>query len=205
MTLDRGIQNAAGDSTQPGLIWIPVGLVLLVGPPASGKSSFSRALIDQGKVDPAAVVSSDAIAEHYLNASVDREAADPQIVQERDRRVAARLAAGRLVVAESTNVLRHARARLIAIANRFEMPVTALRFIQPETVLHEQNQGRTKVLPAAEVARYAALMAEHAGIDQLYAEGVSLVRDVPGRTQHRTASQAAKLYRFRTASTAPRL
>ncbi|MFI6604843.1 AAA family ATPase [Nonomuraea sp. NPDC050536] len=200
MAFEGEIRNGAGDGRQPEQVWIPVGLVLLVGPPASGKSSFIQALIDQDKIDPEAVVSSDAIAEHYLNTSVDRESADPQIFQERDRRVAARLAAGCTAIAESTNVLPHARARLLAIASRLQMPVTALRFTQPEKVLLEQNQERRKALPATEVSRYAALMAEYASTGQLYAEGVSLVQDVPGRAQHRTASQAARLFEFRTAS-----
>ncbi|MFI7417907.1 AAA family ATPase [Nonomuraea sp. NPDC049684] len=199
MAFEREIRNGAGDGRQPERVWIPVGLVLLVGPPASGKSSFSRALVDQGRIDPEAIVSSDTIAEHYLTTAVDRESADPQIFQERDRRITARLSTGRTVIAESTNVLHHARARLLAIADRFQMPVTALRFTQPEEVLLEQNQERRKALPAAEVSRYAALMAMHAGPDQLYAEGVSLVHDVPGRTQHLTASQAARLFEFRTA------
>lgn len=200
MAFGSEIRNGAGDGRQPEQVWIPVGLVLLVGPPASGKSSFIQALIDQDKIVPEAVVSSDAIAEHYRNTSVDRESADPQIFQERDRRVTARLASGRTAIAESTNVLPHARARLLAIADRLQMPVTALRFIQPEKVLLEQNQERRNAVPAAEVSRYAALMAKHASTGQLYAEGMSLVQDVPGRAQHRTPSQAARLFEFRTAS-----
>jgi predicted kinase len=36
-------------------------LVLLVGPPASGKSSFARALIELGRLDAGGVVSCDAV------------------------------------------------------------------------------------------------------------------------------------------------
>ncbi|GGM22842.1 hypothetical protein GCM10010129_79010 [Streptomyces fumigatiscleroticus] len=42
-------------------ILVRTGLVVLVGPPASGKSSFVRALIAAGRIDEGAVVSSDGI------------------------------------------------------------------------------------------------------------------------------------------------
>jgi predicted kinase len=42
-----------------GLIRVPAGLVVLVGPPASGKTSFVRALITRRQIDEEAVVSSD--------------------------------------------------------------------------------------------------------------------------------------------------
>ncbi|WP_331733524.1 hypothetical protein OG948_59780 (plasmid) [Embleya sp. NBC_00888] len=44
-----------------GLIQVPAGLVVLVGPPASGKTSFVRALIVRQQIDEEAVVSSDEI------------------------------------------------------------------------------------------------------------------------------------------------
>ncbi|MFI6106980.1 AAA family ATPase [Streptomyces sp. NPDC051310] len=42
---------------------VPAGLVVLVGPPASGKTSFVRALIARQQIDADAVVSSDEIRE----------------------------------------------------------------------------------------------------------------------------------------------
>jgi predicted ABC-type ATPase len=43
------------------MIRVPVGLVVLVGPPASGKTSFVRALVARRQIDADAVVSSDEI------------------------------------------------------------------------------------------------------------------------------------------------
>lgn len=103
-------------------IRVPAGLVVLVGPPASGKTSFVRALIAREQVDAEAVVSSDEIrAEIFgtLPAQAESDTADARIFEERDRRIVARLAAGHTAVAESTNVTLQARARPIAIARRF--------------------------------------------------------------------------------------
>ncbi|MET8078971.1 ATP-binding protein [Streptomyces sp. NPDC005303] len=179
---------------------VPAGLVLLVGPPASGKTSFVRALIALGQIDEDAVVSSDEIRAELFGASptdADRDAADARIFEERDRRIAARLAAGRTAVAESTNVTPRARARLIAIVRRFNAPVTMLRFTPDLGLLLQQHaeRGRTDIT-AADVRAYAAVMARHAGVDQLRAEGANAVHDVPGRSQGATPAEAAAHFSF---------
>ncbi|MFD5203219.1 AAA family ATPase, partial [Streptomyces sp. NPDC058375] len=43
------------------VVLISAGLVVLVGPPASGKTSFVRALVERRQIDAEAVVSSDEI------------------------------------------------------------------------------------------------------------------------------------------------
>jgi predicted kinase len=165
--------------------------VVLVGPPASGKSSFVRALIARGQIDEDAVISSDEIRAELFGASPTDEA-DAQIFAERDRRIVIRLAAGQTAVAESTNVTPEARARLIAIARRFDAPVTMLRFTPDLAVLLQQHAGRGRTdLTAADVRAYAAVMDQHAGADQLRAEGANAVHDVPGRRQGATPAQAA--------------
>ena len=186
-----GRSAAAG----PGPIRVPAGLVVLVGPPASGKSSFVRELIAQGRLDPEAVVSSDEIrAELFGTASADArsDAADARIFAERDRRIVARLAVGLCAVAESTNVTPQARARLIAIARRFDAPVTALRFDPGLDDLLRQHAERGRAdLTAAEVGDYAAIMAREGGADRLRAEGATAVHDVPGRGRATTPAEAA--------------
>ncbi|MEU9456839.1 ATP-binding protein [Streptomyces sp. NPDC048277] len=184
----------------PGPTRVPTGLVLLVGPPASGKTSFVRALIAHGRIDEGAVVSSDEIRAELLGTSpgdVAPDAADARIFEERDRRIAARLAAGHTAVAESTNVTPQARTRLIAIARRFHAPVTMLRFTPDLGTLLRQHaeRGRTDVT-AADVRAYAAVMARHAGADQLRAEGADAVHDVPGRLQGATPTEAAAHFSF---------
>ncbi|MFF0712109.1 AAA family ATPase [Streptomyces bauhiniae] len=181
-------------------IRVPTGLVVLVGPPASGKTSFVRALIESGRIDAEAVVSSDEIRAELCGTSpaqAEPDAADARIFEERDRRIVARLATGRSAVAESTNVTPQARARLIAIAGRFDAPVTMLRFDPEITDLLRQytERGRTD-LTAADVHAYAAAMARDARADQLRAEGATTVHDVPGRHQATTPAEAAARFSF---------
>ncbi|WP_343240277.1 ATP-binding protein [Streptomyces sp. SID14515] len=200
---------------RPSAIPIPAGLVVLVGPPASGKTSFVRALVERGQIEAEAVVSSDEIrAELFGDAGRGPEptdpgaadgadgagatdAADARIFEERDRRIVARLAAGRSVIAESTNVTPRARERLIAIARRFGAPVTALRFAPDVADLLQQyaERGRTD-LTTADVRAYATVMSRDAGADRLRSEGAAAVHDVPGRRQSVTPAEAAARFVF---------
>jgi predicted kinase len=125
------------------------------------------------------------------------EAEDARIFEERDRRIIARLAAGHNAVAESTNVTPQERARLIAIAGRFNAPVTMLRFNPDVTDLLQQytERGRTD-LTAADVRAYAAIMTRDASADQLRSEGATTVHDVPGRRQATTPAEAAAHFSF---------
>jgi GAF domain-containing protein len=90
------------------------------------------------------VVSSDEIRAELFAAApaaAGSEAADARIFEERDRGIVARLASGRGAVAESTNVTPRARARPVAIARRFDAPVTVLRFAPDGTDLLQQYAG----------------------------------------------------------------
>ncbi|WP_245194618.1 ATP-binding protein [Kitasatospora phosalacinea] len=199
-TPDRA--DARRPDTPAPVVRVPTGLVILVGPPASGKTSFVRALIARGQIDPEAVVSSDEIraeppAAPAADAQTDPDAADARIFGERDRRIAARLATGRGAIAESTNVTPQARARLIAIARRFGAPVTALRFAPDLADLLRQHAERGRPdLTAEDVRAYAAVMAREAGADRLRAEGADAVHDVPGRRQAVTPAEAAARFSF---------
>lgn len=116
---------------------------------------------------------------------------------ERDRRIVARLADGRTAVAESTNVTPQARTRLVAIARRFDAPVTMLRFSPDLGTLLEQHAGRDRTdITAADVRTFAAVMARHAGADRLRSEGAHAVHDVPGRRQGVTPAEAAARFSF---------
>ncbi|MGW3387108.1 AAA family ATPase [Streptomyces cinereoruber] len=184
------------DSHTPA-IRVPAGLV---GPPASGKTSFVRALIARRQIDAEAVVSSDEIRAEFFGTSpaeAESDAADARIFEERDRRIAVRLAAGHSAVAESTNVTPQARARLVALAGRFDAPVTMLRFAPDVADLLRQytERGRTD-LTAADVRAYAAVMTREAGAEQLRSEGATAVHDVPGRRETITPSEAAAHFSF---------
>ncbi|MFJ6479513.1 AAA family ATPase [Streptomyces sp. NPDC091682] len=179
---------------------VPAGLVVLVGPPASGKTSFVRALIARRQIDAEAVVSSDEIRAELFGTSAAEaasDAADALVFEERDRRIVARLATGHGAVAESTNVTPQARARLIAIARRFNAPVTMLRFDPDVTDLLQQytERGRTD-LTAADVRAYAAVMDRDSATEQLRSEGATHVHDVPGRRRATTPAEAAARFSF---------
>ncbi|MET9908342.1 ATP-binding protein [Streptomyces sp. NPDC006476] len=187
-------------SALPPVIHVPTGLVVLVGPPASGKTSFVRALVARRQIDAEAVVSSDEIRAELLGSApalARSDAADARVFEERDRRIVSRLGAGRSAVAESTNVTPQARARLIAIARRFDAPVTMLRFDPDITDLLRQyrERGRADLAPA-DVRAYAAIMARDAGADRLRSEGASAVHDVPGRREAVAPAEAAAYFRF---------
>jgi len=177
-------------------IRVPAGLVVLVGPPASGKTSFVRALIASGRLDEEAVVSSDEIRAELFRTAPAQAESDAAIFGERDRRIIAKLASGQSAVAESTNVTPPARARLVAIARRFNAPVTMLRFNPDITDLLQQHteRGRTD-LTAADVRDYAAVMTREAGAEQLRSEGAT-VHNVPGRRQATTPAEAAARFSF---------
>jgi predicted kinase len=184
-----------------GPIRVPAGLVVLVGPPASGKTSFVRALIARRQIDEEAVVSSDEIRAELFGSSPvvesNPDAADARIFEERDRRIVARLASGQSAVAESTNVTPQARERLLAIARRFNAPVTMLRFDPDLTELLQQHAGRGRTdVTAAEVRAYAEIMTQHASADQLRAEGATAVHYVPGCRQATTPAEAAAHFSF---------
>jgi predicted kinase len=123
--------------------------------------------------------------------TVDRQAADPYVFGERDRRLIARLRAGLTSVVDATNVRIEARELLATIARRFGVPVVVLRFERSDKVLIAQNSERRKRLPVPEVREYAALMAAYAAPEQLRAEEVWAVHDVPGRDQQVSPAQAA--------------
>ncbi|WP_232795061.1 ATP-binding protein [Kitasatospora sp. NRRL B-11411] len=187
-------------SASESVVRVPVGLVVLVGPPAAGKTSFVRELVAGGRIDVGAVVSSDEIRAELFGAApggADSDAADARVFEERDRRIAARLAAGHSAVAESTNVTPQARARLLDLAGRFGVPVTVLRFDPEVADLLRQytERGRTD-LTAADVRAYAAVMSRDAGADRLRAEGAAAVHDVPGRRDGVTPAAAAARFVF---------
>ncbi|OKH99221.1 hypothetical protein A6A06_27070 [Streptomyces sp. CB02923] len=175
---------------------IPTGMVLLIGAPAAGKSTFAGELVAQGRLPADAVVSSDAIAEELFGPGIDRETVDAQVFQERDRRVTERLDEGRTVLIDATNALPRGRERLLAIARKFGVPVTALRFAPREPVLLRQSRERTKRVSDAEISAYAALVRDSARSALLLAEGITAVHEVPGRTQGINAAQAARCFRF---------
>lgn len=160
---------AAADPFPPGA------LVLLVGPPASGKSTFAAALVVAGLVDARDVLVADRYRSHLTGDPRDLSA---------DRRVwpllrlalRERLALGHTTVVDATNVHAAKRGRHIRVAHGLGCPVVAVRFDVPITDLLDRNRGRARVVPERplrELAEAAVALTDEA----LLAEGVDEVVD----------------------------
>ncbi|MEV4465735.1 ATP-binding protein [Micromonospora echinofusca] len=185
------------DAVGRGSEGVPNGLILLVGPPASGKSSFARAWIERGQLDRDGVVSCDSIRSELVGNRVD-VSDDPVVFDEMDRRVAARLRAALPVVVDATNVIPDARFRMIFWARRYGRPVTALRFrVAAEILVHRNAErlGHARV-PLDDVLRYATVAALHTDRAQLFDEGITVVVDVPGEAEGMSPAQAAEMIRL---------
>ncbi len=104
------------------------GLVILIGPPGAGKSTFARGLVARGVIDEAAWMSNDRLAIEMFGDALDRALHDSYIFAEQDRRISDRLANGLVTVVDATNVRSEARSRLIALAEPHGQTVTAIRF-----------------------------------------------------------------------------
>jgi predicted kinase len=101
-------------------------------------------------------------------------------------------------VVDATNVMPHARARMISLARRYGRPVTALRFrVGTEILVHRNAErlGHARV-PVHDVLRFAAVAARHTDRAQLFGEGITVVLDVPGEAEGVSAAQAAATIRL---------
>jgi predicted kinase len=115
-------------------------LIILSGLPGSGKTTFARQLRPLLAFD------------HYESDAIRREIfprprytfAESRIVfTEIERRVARSLAAGRITLADATNLLEEHRTRFAAIAGRFAAPSLVVRLTAPdETVRKRLSRGR---------------------------------------------------------------
>lgn len=156
----------------------PNGLVLLIGPPAAGKSTFAKKLLATYGLGQEAYISNDAIAKELFGVTVDRGDKDGEIFAEQDRRIAKRLTQGAVAIVDATNVRPEARKRLIAIANKYGQPVTAFCFRRDIETLLRQNQMREVHVPEKMIREYAGLM-DQITEDTLRAEGIGSVYEVP--------------------------
>ena len=155
---------------------LPVGaLVLLVGPPAAGKSTLAAALVANGEVAPEDVLSTDTYREVLTGDALDLTSDRRIWVQVRERLVE-KMAAGRTTLVDATNLFPRRRARHIRVAREYGRPVVAIRFDVPAAELLERNETRKWVVQPNIVVTMAVEMEEHGGADTLAAE-VDLVLD----------------------------
>ena len=149
------LQWASPSPRPEGTIEVPVpGLVVLVGAAGSGKSTLAARLFGVDEV-----LSSDALRAAISGDSANQRATRPAFAI-LHREVRRRLAAGRLVVVDATNVELTARRALVRLAADAGVAATAIVLALPASDVHARNIGRAgRVVPADVVDRHLAAMA----------------------------------------------
>ncbi|MEA2520281.1 MAG: hypothetical protein QOF49_2361 [Chloroflexota bacterium] len=148
---------------------------MLVGAAGSGKSTLAARLFIADEILPS----------DDLRAAISGDAADQRATRPAfailHREARRRLAAGRLVVVDATNIERSARSALVRLARDAGVAVTAIVIAVPAADAHVRNLARSgRIVPADVVDRHLAGVArlgrtgdEIAG--RLAAEGFSAV------------------------------
>jgi predicted kinase len=133
-------------------IEVPVpGLVVLVGAAGAGKTTLATRLFARSEV-----LSSDALRAAVAGDEADQQATRPAFVI-LHREVRQRLAAGRLVVVDATNVETAARSTLRRLAVAAAVPTTVIVIDLPSAEVHARNAARAgRVVPPDVVDRHLA-------------------------------------------------
>ena len=149
----------------------PPALVVLVGAAGSGKTTLARRLFA-----PRDVLSSDEFR-RVVSGDPGNQAVTRTAFSILHREVIRRLAAGRLVVVDATNVERHARLALVRRAMAAGAPAHAVVLALPDGVVHARNAARAeRVVDAAIVQRHLATLRATLEVGGLDAEGFTTVQ-----------------------------
>jgi len=145
-------------------------LIMLVGAAGAGKSTFAARHFTS-----ADILSSDA-----FRAAVSGDEADQRSTRTAfsilHREVGRRLAAGRLVVVDATNVERYARRALVARARLAGVPAIAIVLALPAAIVHDWNGGRLgRVVDPAVVDRHLERLTVALGAGGIADEGFAAV------------------------------
>jgi predicted kinase len=140
-------------------------LVVLIGAAGSGKSTFAAR-----HFRPDEVLSSDALRARLSGNEADQSRTRTAFAI-LHREATRRLAAGRLVVVDATNVERSARLALLRLGSTAGVPVVAIVFALPATLVLERNRGRGRVVDAGIVNRHLATLSAVLEAGGLAAEG----------------------------------
>jgi predicted kinase len=158
------------------VILAPGSLVLLIGAPASGKSTLAGALVDAGEVAAGDVLSTDTYREVMGGSALELKN-DRRIWTEIRNELDERMAAGRTTVIDATNIFPRRRARHIRVAREHGRPVVAIRFDVSTAELVARNEGRERVLRPNVVVTMAVEMDQEATAETLADEDIDVVLD----------------------------
>jgi protein phosphatase len=130
-------------------------LVVLIGPAGAGKTTLATRLFARSEV-----LSSDALRAAVSGDEADQRANRPAFgILHREARE--RLASGRLVVVDATNVEPSARATLRRLADIARVPSVAIVIHLPVSEVHGRNARRAgRVVPRDVVDRHLARLGE---------------------------------------------
>ncbi len=145
------------------------GLVVLVGPAGSGKTTFAARHFAADEI-----LGSDAFRALVGGDEADQRATAPAFAA-LHRRLARRLAAGKLTVVDATNVGRPARKALLNRARGARLPATAIVFDLPPAVVDARNAARGRVVDPAVVGRHLELLRTMVDGGAIEAEGFDVV------------------------------
>lgn len=180
------------------------GIVLLVGPSNSGKTTLLRKLVDQKEILPSEIISSDDFRRlvsdkdfiDWRNRPQDEAAALMDEYQEisteafemMDALIEARCRLNKLVLVDATHLWGDDRKRFISLAQKNHVPITALVFDIPERVLLErddqrdQPRGKKRIKQQSQVFRNEKRFIKKEGFASVYTiketEGLELFRHV---------------------------
>jgi protein phosphatase len=145
-------------------------LVVLVGAPGSGKSTFARR-----HFAPEEILSSDAFRVQLSGDEANQEVSRAAFALLHEA-VAERLAAGRLTVVDATNVSSRARQELLRHARTAAVPAIAVVIDLPARVVLARNAGRLERQVDERVVRdYLARLRRSLAAGGLQAEGFAMV------------------------------
>ena len=144
-------------------------LVLLIGAAGSGKSTFAARHFRSDEV-----LSSDALRGRLSGDEADQSRTRTAFAI-LHREAGKRLAAGRLVVVDATNVDRAARLALLRLGAATRVPVVAIVFALPGALVLERNAGRERVVDPSVVEHHLAKLGALLDAGGIAAEGFAAI------------------------------
>lgn len=145
-------------------------LVVLVGIPGSGKSTYAQAHFRT-------IISPDTIRLDRFGEAFNREYED-EVWREAYARTAERLAAGQVVCFDATSATPRRRRMLIALAETAQRPAVAVYFDIPIDTAWDRNAARPQPVPRAAFWQLARAL-QPPTLDEGFA-AISVIREATG-------------------------